>query len=81
MTLAQIVQFIIVIIHTSQLFFIGDCDYPIFFAWLNLFNVVTYLILFIHFYYLVSCCERIILLRFGWLCDSVCLPKWYLLDI
>ena len=58
MTSAQIVQFIIVIIHTSQLFFFKDCEYPIFFAWLIIFNAVIYLILFTHFYYRVSCCVK-----------------------
>ncbi len=53
MTTAQILQFLIVIAHTTQLFFFKDCDYPILFGWWIISYASIFLILFSHFYYQV----------------------------
>lgn len=45
----QMIQFIIVFIHSMQLFFI-DCDVPIAFAWLTVFHTAAFLFMFIDFY-------------------------------
>ncbi|KAM7534264.1 hypothetical protein Aperf_G00000108664 [Anoplocephala perfoliata] len=50
MTTAQILQFVIVIIHTSQFFF-KECDYPMLFVWWILILFIIFLFLFSHFYY------------------------------
>jgi elongation of very long chain fatty acids protein 7 len=50
MTSMQITQFLLVCLHTLQLFFISDCDYPMMFGyWIGLYAVV-FLILFADFY-------------------------------
>lgn len=50
MTSMQITQFLLVSIHTSQLFFYPDCNYPLMFAyWIGLYAVI-FLVLFIDFY-------------------------------
>ncbi|KAM7534527.1 hypothetical protein Aperf_G00000108706 [Anoplocephala perfoliata] len=51
MTIAQILQFVIVILHTTQLFFFKDCDYSMNFGRWIFFCTSTILILFLHFYY------------------------------
>ncbi|KAM7534778.1 hypothetical protein Aperf_G00000108653 [Anoplocephala perfoliata] len=51
MTTAQILQFVVVIAHTTQLFFFKDCDYPILFGWWILSYAFIFLLLFTHFYY------------------------------
>ncbi|KAM7532970.1 hypothetical protein Aperf_G00000124702 [Anoplocephala perfoliata] len=51
LTTAQILQFLLVIAHTSQLFFFKDCDYPMLFGWWIFLFAVTFLALFSHFYY------------------------------
>ncbi|BHF84049.1 Elongation of very long chain fatty acids protein 7 [Sparganum proliferum] len=51
LTTAQILQFIIVIAHTMQLFFFEDCDYPIVFGWWILSYAFIFLGLFGNFYY------------------------------
>ncbi|KAM7534826.1 hypothetical protein Aperf_G00000108674 [Anoplocephala perfoliata] len=51
MTTAQILQFEIVLLHTSQLFFFKDCDYSMNFGLLIFFCTSIILLLFLHFYY------------------------------
>jgi elongation of very long chain fatty acids protein 7 len=43
------VQFVLVIFHASQLFFI-DCDYPKVFSWVHCSYSVVFLYLFVDFY-------------------------------
>ncbi|KAL5240668.1 hypothetical protein ACI65C_008078 [Semiaphis heraclei] len=49
LTLLQMVQFIMVFIHASQLLFI-ECDYPKAFAWIILLHAVMFYFLFNNFY-------------------------------
>lgn len=43
-------QFLLVSIHTSQLFFYSDCNYPLMFGyWIGLYAVI-FLVLFVDFY-------------------------------
>ncbi|XP_050536843.1 elongation of very long chain fatty acids protein-like [Daktulosphaira vitifoliae] len=49
LTLLQMVQFIMVFVHASQLLFI-DCDYPKAFAWIILLHAVMFYFLFSNFY-------------------------------
>jgi len=49
MTSMQMIQFILVMIHTSQLFFI-DCDYPTLFAYWILAYAIMFLLFFANFY-------------------------------
>ncbi|VDN34469.1 unnamed protein product [Dibothriocephalus latus] len=60
LTSAQILQFIIVIAHTMQLFFFDDCDYPILFGWWILSYACIFLGLFGNFYYCKLRCSRAI---------------------
>jgi len=50
LTSAQILQFIVIIMHTMQLFFFEDCDYPIIFGWWILLCSFIFLGLFGQFY-------------------------------
>jgi elongation of very long chain fatty acids protein 7 len=43
------VQFILVVFHDSQLFFV-DCDYPTLIAWVQCTYAVVFLYLFVDFY-------------------------------
>lgn len=49
LTVLQMIQFIMVFIHASQLLFI-DCDYPKAFAWVILLHAVMFYFLFYNFY-------------------------------
>ncbi|CAF3528259.1 unnamed protein product [Rotaria sordida] len=49
MTWMQMIQFMLVMIHTSQLFFI-QCDYPILFAYWIFFYAIMFLLFFANFY-------------------------------
>lgn len=49
MTRIQIIQFIMLVIHSSQLFFI-ECNYPKFFAWWIGTGAIFYGIMFVQFY-------------------------------
>ncbi|KAM7534678.1 hypothetical protein Aperf_G00000108692 [Anoplocephala perfoliata] len=51
LTAAQILQFLLVIAHTTRLFFLKDCDYPIRFSLWIFSNCFIFLVLFSHFYY------------------------------
>jgi len=45
----QMIQFVIVFVHSMQLFFI-PCDVPIAFAWLTVFHTAAFLFLFLDYY-------------------------------
>ncbi|CAG7728317.1 unnamed protein product [Allacma fusca] len=45
----QMIQFIVVFVHSMQLFFI-DCDVPMLFAWLTVFHTAAFLLLFMDYY-------------------------------
>jgi elongation of very long chain fatty acids protein 7 len=50
MTSMQITQFLLVCVHTMQLFFVSDCNYPMMFAyWIGLYAVI-FLVMFADFY-------------------------------
>ena len=49
MTKMQMIQFVIVIVHSCQFFFIS-CDFPIFFSYWTLSYAMIFLVLFSNFY-------------------------------
>jgi len=49
LTYFQMIQFIVVFVHSMQLFFI-DCDVPMLFAWLTVFHTAVFLLLFMNYY-------------------------------
>lgn len=50
LTTMQIVQFIMVLIHASQLMFRNHCDYPIIFSYVIMGHAIMFYMLFSHFY-------------------------------
>ncbi|CRK90395.1 CLUMA_CG004022, isoform A [Clunio marinus] len=59
LTIMQMVQFIAIIIHSSQLFFHNPCEYPMFYAWYIIVKSLVFLLLFRAFYKKSYCSKEL----------------------